>query len=202
MKTILDRMQAEGDLQRDPQAVVDTASLYDFEGNPIQFGNTDPNIIGPDDTAEFSYRTDKDYPDVPLAVKNAEVSFVLPVAKFLASSVNITVIDETLYGKILEALKTRSLFVMMNLHGVKIQEGIARWYGLILVCKRHPVVMVQFKLKLQTDQIGISLVKLWQSAHQRYVKYGDPEGRRLLTREEVSALIVDYLKKEGIVPNL
>jgi hypothetical protein len=191
----------DGALMRDPTAKVDGA-LFDLDGNAIVHGNTNPNIIGPDDKVEFSFRPDTAFPDVPPQVKNAEIRFILPMARFLASSLNITVIDETAYDRILPALKQRSLFVALNLYKVQIADGVATWFGLVMPCKQHWVVLVQFKMKLSTEQIGISQVRLWSAAYKQYFVSGERDLGRFYTREEASAKILNYLKVEGITPDI
>lgn len=191
----------DGALLRDASAKIDGV-LFDLDGNPIAHGNTNPDVLGPDDAVEFSFRPDTAFPDVPVQVKNAEIRFILPLAKFLASSLNITVIDETAYDKILPALKQRSLFVALNLYKVQIHDGVATWFGLVMPCKQHWVVLVQFKLKLSTEQIGISQIRLWSATHKQYFITGDKDLGRFYTREEAGAKILNYLKAEGITPDI
>lgn len=192
-------MVRDGDIAADPKARLDPV-IYDMNGDPIQTGNTDPNVIGPDDTPEFSYRPDNAYPNLPQQVKKAEHQYVLPLAKFVADSIGITVIDDYAYNRVLKALQSRSLFVVMNLYKTVVRDGVAIWFGLVLMCKRHPVVMVQFKEKLATEQVGISLVRCWSAREKKYFIFGDKEGRKFLSREETAALILNYLEKEGILP--
>lgn len=198
-KSVLDLL-ASGQMQKEPNAKFDPR-IYDPATNqPIPMGNSDPNIIGPDDHYEFSFRKPDQYPDVPPQVKTAEVRFILPMAKFIADTINITVIDESAYERILEALRARSLFVLLNVHKTKVSDGTASWFGLILICKRHPVVMVGFKLRIGNELIGISQIRLWDSANERYVIHRHNEG--FYSREEASATILNYLKAEGILPDL
>lgn len=196
---VLDRLRA-GNLIQDPNAKIDR-QVYDLEtGQPIVVGNSDPNIIGPDDKYEFVFRSPDAYPSVPQQVKNAEIRFVLPMAQFLAGTIGITVLDETAYERVLGALRDRSLFVLLNIHKTQVADGVASWFGLILTCKRQPVVMVKFKMHLGSERIGIDHIRLWESAKERFVMFKADEG--FYSREEASALILNYLKTEGVLPGL
>ena len=200
VKTVAE-MVKDGDISADPKAKIDPV-IYDFDGNQVQRGNTDPNVIGPDDNVEFSYRPDNDYPDLPPQVKKAEHQYILPLAQFIADSIGITVIDDYAYNRVLSALQSRSLFVVLNLYKTQVREGVATWFGLVLMCKRHPVVMVQFRENISTEQVGISLMRCWSASEKKYFIFGDREGRKFLSREEASATILNYLKREGILPNI
>lgn len=194
------QMVKDGDVQADPKAKVDT-TLYDFEGNPIERGMPEgSSIIGPDDTPEFSYRPDDAYPEVPPAVKQAEHRYVLPLAKFIADSIGITVIDDYAYNRILTALQSRSLFVVLNLYKTKVRDGVASWFGLVLQCRRHPVVLVEFREHLSTERIGISQVRCWSSKEQKYYIFGERD--KFMAREVAGATILNYLQREGILPNI
>ena len=124
------------------------------------------------------------------------------MAKFIADSIGITVIDDYAYNRVLRALQSRSLFVVLNLYKTHVADGVATWFGLVLMCRRHPVLMAQFKENLSTEQIGVSLARCWSSKEQKYFVFGDREGKKFLSREEVSALALNYLKTEGILPNI
>ena len=198
--SIMDMLDA-GRLSKDPSARIDR-TLYDPTTNkPIDMGNTDPAVIGPDDHIEYSYRNESAYPEVPTQVKNAEVKFILPLAQFLANTIGITVIDETLYEKIILPLRSRSLFVVLNMHKVKVVDGIASWYGLVLMCKRHFLTFVRFKMKLSTEQILIDEIRLWRRDVETYVRHAPTNGK-FFSREEASALILNYLKEEGVLPHI
>lgn len=198
--SVLDLVRS-GRIIQDPQARLDPQIYDPVTQKPILMGNSDPNIIGPDDTYEFSFRSPDAYPDVPPPVKTAEIRFVLPMAKFVADSIGITVIDETAYERVLQALRDRSLFVLLNIHKTKVADGVASWFGLILVCKRHPLVMVRFKMRIATEQVGIDQIRLWEKSGERYVVHRDPNNG-FYSREEASALILNYLKAEGVLPNI
>ncbi len=198
--SVLDLIRA-GRLAQDPQARLDPRIYDPVTNQPIQMGNTDPDIIGPDDTYEFSYRTPEAYPEVPPPVKTAEARFILPMAKFIADTIGITVIDETAYERVLQALRDRSLFVVLNIHKTKVADGVASWFGLVLMCKRHPVVMVRFKMRIATDQIGIDQIRLWERAGERYLVHRE-QGGGFFSREQASATILNYLKHEGVLPEL
>jgi len=198
--SVLDMLTA-GRLAKDPSAKIDKV-IYDPSTNqPVQMGNTDPNVIGPDDHVEYSYRPDSAYPDVPTQVKDAEVKFILPLAQLLANTIGIAVIDETMYEKIIQPLRSRSLFVVLNLHKVKVHDGIASWYGLVLMCKRHFLTFVRFKTRLSTGQIIIDEIRLWRKNGETYVRHAPPNGK-FFSREEASVLILNYLRDEGVLPNI
>lgn len=198
--SVLDLLE-EGKLAKDPMARLDTTVYDPITHKPIEVGNTDPNSVGPDDHIEYSYRSDSAYPDVPSQVKAAEVKFILPLAQFLANTIGITVIDETLYEKIILPLRSRSLFVVLNLHKVKVDSGVASWYGLVLMCKRHFLTFVRFKMRLSTEQIIIDEIRLWHRNGETYVRHAPPNGK-FFSREEASSLILNYLRNEGVLPNI
>ena len=192
----------EGRLAKDPSAKLDPVIYDSRTGKPIQYGNDDPNVIGADSHVDFHVRSDADYPDLPQAVKDAEVRFLLPMAKHIASRLGITVMDEISYEKTLDPIRSRFLFVVMNLKGVTISDGVASWIGVVLMCKRHPIATVQVKLKLSTGQIGIYRVKLWEKKGTRYLMHGDRTGNSFMSREETLALVLNYLNTEGVVPGI
>lgn len=192
----------EGRLAKDPSAKIDPVIYDSMTGKPLQYGNTDPNVIGADSHVDFHVRSDSDYPDLPQAVKDAEIKFLLPMAKHIASSLGITVMDEISYSKTLDPLRSRFLFVVMNLKGVTISDGVASWIGIVLMCKRHPIATVQVKMKLSTGQIGIHRVKTWEKKGNRYLMHGDRTGSSFMSREETLALLLNYLNTEGVVPGL
>jgi len=199
--SVLDMLQA-GQMSKNPQARIDPVIYDPVTNQPIPMGNTDPNVIGPDDQPElFAYRGPAAYPDVPEPIKTAETRFVLPMAQFVSNTLGITVLDETAYEKVLTALRCRALFVVLNLHKAKVEDGTASWFGLLLLCKRHVVTMVRFKLRMSTGQIGIDQVRLWDRSSAQYVVHAGPGGK-LFSREEASALILNYLRNEGVVPNI
>lgn len=178
---------------------IDKRNIVDINGKPLVYGNYDPNILSVDDNPSYAMRKPSDYADVPAEVKKAEISFILPMANFLAKTLGINIIEEKMYEKTLEQLKQRSLFVVLNLEKVQIQQGVAAWYGLILMCKKHPLIMVKFKLQISTGRIGISQCRLWEKDKQRYIVLGDPEQKTLLNREDTASKILNYLRNEGIV---
>jgi hypothetical protein len=178
---------------------IDKSSIVDVHGNPIKYGK-DPNdpTLGPDDNPKFEMRKADDYPNVPPQVKQAEIQYILPMANFLAQSLGINLIDEKLYTKILDPLRQRSLMVLLNLERMQLQDGVAAWYGLIMMCKKHPLVMTKFKLHLGTGRIGIASLRLWSKADQKYIVYGDREQKTFLDRQKTAVQILDYLKMEGV----
>lgn len=181
------------------QTTNDRKNIVDVDGNPIQYGK-DPNdpTLGPDDNPKFEMRKNEDFPDVPLPVKQAEIKYILPMANFLAQSLGINLIDEKLYEKILDPLRQRSLMVLMNLEKMQVAEGVASWYGLILMCKKHPIVLTKFKLHIGSGRIGIASLRLWSRVDQRYVVFGDRDQKAFLDREKTAVQILDYLKTEGV----
>lgn len=173
--------------------------LVDIEGKPLKYGNYDPNIISPDDKPKFEVRSLDDYKDVPNPIKKAEISYILPMANFIAKTVGVDCIQEKTYEKVQEQLKQRSLFVILNLEKIQYKDNVAAWYGLVLTCKKHPVVLVKFKIQLNTGKIGISQCRFWNKDAQKYYIVGDPEQKTFLTREKVTENILNYLRTEGIV---
>lgn len=172
--------------------------ILDHTGKPLRYGNTDPNIVSVDDNPKFEMRKLSDFPDVPQEVKTAEVQYILPMANMLAQALGINIIEEKTYEKVIDSWKQRSLFVVLNLEGVKVSQGVADWFGLIIMCKQHAVAMVKLKLQLSTSRIGITQFRIWRKATQNYLVVGDKEQRKFLNREEVTTQILNYLRIEGI----
>ena len=198
--SVLDLVHS-GRVSKDPSASIDPM-LYGTDGKPLKYGNDDPNIVGPDSDVSFTSRASDDYPDLPRQVKDAEIKFLLPMANHLSSRIGITIIDDISYSKALEALRSRFLFVVLYLNGVRISDGIASWMGIVLMCKRHPVVTVQVKLRIGTGQIGIHRIKTWEKSGKHYLMHGDRSGGSFLSREEATALVFNYLNVEGIIPGI
>lgn len=190
------------------EPAVDTR-LRDLHGNIIEMGmDASSEEIGPDDNPKFGQnkaevhyelRTWDTYQNYPEEAKKAEMSFVLPMANFLSQTFDINLVDEIMYEKILVQLRQRMLFVVMNMHNLKVQDGIAIWDGIVIMAKRHPVTVVRFKLQISTGRIGIAYVKCWNSAEQKYILFGDREQKKLLSRDEASATILNYVEKEGVL---
>ena len=187
--------------------VVVEPQLLDLHGNPIEMG-TPKGEIGPDDNPKFGQskeevhyelRTWDTYKDYPEEAKKAEMSFVLPMANFLSQTFDINLVDEIMYEKIIMPLRQRMLFVVLNMHNLKVVDGIAIWDGIVVMAKRHPVVVVRFKLQISTGRIGIAYVKVWNKSNQTYVLHGDREQKKLLNRDEASTLILNYVEKEGVL---
>lgn len=174
--------------------------IYDPEtGKPIEVGNRDPDVIGPDDYADFSYRPADSDPEVPPQVKNAEIKFIAPMAQFIASTLGITVLDDHSYNKILQSLRDRSLFVVLNIKHTRVEEGVADWMGLCVMVKHTIVAMVRFKMRLTTEQIGITEYRLWSASEQKYYRFKPDNGKLFFDREEVSARILNYFNREGVL---
>ncbi len=174
--------------------------IYDSNGNliPVGIPEDDDSVIGPDHRPKFSMRTLEDHPTVPMEVKQAEQKFIVPFANFLAQSLGISLLDDISYMKVLDVLRQRSLFVVLNLHKVMIQDGISTHDGVILMCHKHPICVVNFKMHIASGKIGIAHVKLWDSANARYVMLGDRTGKELMTRDVASVNILNYLTREGV----
>lgn len=174
------------------------SQIVDHTGKPLKYGNTDPNIISVDDNPKFEMRKPSDFPDVPPEVKTAEIRYILPMANMLAQSLGINIIEEKTYERVIDQWKQRSLFVVLNLEGVKVTQGVADWFGMLVMCKQHAVAMVKLKLQLSTSKIGITQFRVWQKAKQKYLVVGDVEQRKFLNREEVTTQLLNYLRIEGI----
>lgn len=192
-------MIATGRLSTDPSAKIDPTTIVGVDGNPIKTGNYDPNIIGLDSKPSFSYRPLDAYPDHPDQIVNAEHRYVLPLAKFIGDAVGVVPVDEHAYNKVLPAIQSRSLLVVLNQRGLSVDAGVATWFGLVLMCRRHPVAMVQFKEQLATEKVGISQIRLWRSKEARYHIEGSRKSGVWITREVASATLLNYLKQEGVV---
>tara|TARA_R100000656_G_scaffold104176_1_gene76132 strand:+ start:157950 stop:158549 length:600 start_codon:yes stop_codon:yes gene_type:complete len=176
--------------------------LFDMNGKPIKLGNDDPNVIGLDDKFDFVGRGPNSYPNLPDAVKDAEFRFVFPLGQFIAKAIGITLLDDEAYNRVLKAIRSRSVFVVLNLYKCQVREGEASWFGLTVQCKKHPIVLVKFRLRLSTGQIGISQIRFWSSAAQRYEISGDPSGNSFIPREKANAMILNYLNQEGVIPGI
>lgn len=157
------------------------------------------DIIGPDSDVRFEMRSPDDYPELPDEVKKAEIQFILPMANHLAHVLGINVIDEKMYRKILDQLKQRSLFVMMNLHRCVVREGFAEWQSSIIMTKKTMIVLPTFKLQLSTGRVGIINARFWEKANQSYTIIGDKDGRKSIPREVMTTHILNYFNHEGVV---
>lgn len=188
------------EFELDANLKVHPSQMVDIDGKPIRYGK-DPNdteTIGIDDSPQFEMRNFDDYPDVPMEAKKAEIQYIVPMANFLAQSLGINLIDEKMYEKVLGAVKSISLFVLINMAQLVVRNGVAEWFGLIITCKKQPIVLTKFKLQVSTGKIGITQIRFWNSSTLQYVVYGDKEQRKFLNREEVTAQILEYLKREGV----
>jgi hypothetical protein len=61
--------------------------------------------------------------------------------------------------------------------------------------------MVRFKMKLGNETIGIDQLRFWERANERYLVHRQNDGS-FFSREEASASILNYLKTEGVLPDL
>lgn len=160
---------------------------------------SDTTVIGPDHRPKFSFRDMSEYPDYPISMKEIEHKWILPMASHIANTLNITMLDEKMYEKVLPALKSRSLFVVMNMAKARIQNNVADWYSILVMCKKHPLVMVKTRYSIANNGIGIEHIKLWESSIKKYVIHGDREMKKFMSREESTALILNYLNREGVI---
>ena len=147
----------------------------------------------------YEMRTEDTYPDVPNEAKRAEISYILPMANHIAQILKIDMLDEVMYEKTLKQIRQRMLFVVLNMYKLKIQEGLAWWDGVILMCKQHPIVLVRFKMHISTQRIGIAFVKVWNSTKKVYVLHGDKEQKQLMDRNKATKIILDYLERENVL---
>lgn len=175
--------------------------LRDLNGNLLEVG-IDPSrddVIGADHKPIFKFRDMSDYPDYPEKLKEIEFKWVVPLANHVANHMNITFVDERMYEKMTIELKTRFTFVILNLAKVKFVESKAHWYSVIVMCRRHPLVLVKTVYDLNSNKIGIPHVKLWDGKISKFVVYGDKEQKRFLPRNEVATMIINYLERDKIL---
>jgi len=183
---------------------VDPQSVVDLQGRPLQYGNTDPNIIGPDDRVPDllgkSLRDRSKYSELlPQDLFTAEERWVLPFAVSIATILEVDLIDETTYAKIQKQLKEQFIFCVIDLSNPKIQDGIITWAGLKIWCKEVPVCEVMFHLDTKQELVFIRHIRLWEKARQGHVNVGDPNGLRALTREQGATIISNWLANEQIL---
>ncbi len=178
------------------------------EGTRVNVGhNPDPTIIGPDDYAAYEHRKPHELNGVPQALLDAEVKYLLPIARGLAEAIGIDCLQEVQYGNVLEQLRERSVFIVLNVLHNQIDAGIANYHGLIIMCKRHVLVRVACKVHISTGRFGISQVHTWHRdvTHKDggiYMIHGDREGRKPIAHETILPLILDYLESKEKVLTL
>ena len=199
MGETIEDMLKQGDLLADPKQEYKPSELVDLNGKPIVVGTQDPDAIGPDSSVSFSPRSPGDYPHLPPSVIGAEAQYVLPLAQYLANAIGVTPLDDRMYKRVTSEIRSRSLFVVLNMYKASAENGYATWFGLVIMCRNHPLVMVQFKQRLSDRTVGIPQVRLWSRARNMYIIMGDQTERTLISREEASSTILNYLRDEGVV---
>jgi hypothetical protein len=184
------------------------SELYTMSGERIPVGQKDdPNSIGPDDRAAYAPRTEKELVGVPQALLDVEVKHLVPVANQVATAIGITFLQEAQYGNVLTPIRERSVFVVLNVLKAKIDAGVATYHGLVIMCKRHPIVRVVCKCHLETGRFGVAQVHLWnkdpsEPSGGRYYLYGDPEMKKPMPQAELVTLILEYLENRERVLTL
>lgn len=162
---------------------------------------SDPKIIGADDNCVYELRKPDELKDTPPVLVDVEVRELLPLAKLLGQYIGITAMQEAQYGNVLEQIRQRSVFVVLNVLRAKFQDGVAGYTGLIVMCKRHPIVRVNCKVHLATGRFGVANVHLWNKENAEYHIHGDVEGRVPMQASQVVPLIMEYLQNyEGVLP--
>lgn len=155
---------------------------------------SDPKIIGADDNCVYEMRKPEEMKDTPQVLIDIEVRELLPLAKLLGQYIGITAMQEAQYGNVLEQIRQRSVFVVLNVMRATITDGVAYYTGLVVMCKRHPIVMVKCKAHLATGRFGVANVHLWNKAGHEYHVHGDMEGRVPMPAHQVVPLIMEYLE--------
>jgi len=183
---------------------IDPHSIVDVNGNPLKYGNDDPNVIGPDDAPpvlESSFRQRRLYPEhYPEALFLMEENWVLPMAAYLTEHVLglDQLIDETSYRKVQLQLRQRYIFSVIDLSDIVVRDGVVTWEGYKIWCKQWMLASITFRLDIRLNLPSIQSIKLWRSKPEKYVHVGDPQGTKMLTREEAVTVITNYIAMEGI----
>lgn len=178
------------------------------EGKRIPVGEKpDPKIIGPDDHAVYEPRKPDEVKDVPNVLIDVEVKHLLPIARSLGNAIGIACLQEAQYGNVLQQIRERSVFVVLNVLKAKIDSGVAVYHGIVVMCKRHPIVRVVCKCHLATGRFGVAQVHLWHKDVSlkdggEYHIYGDPNGKRPMALEDVVPLVMEYLENREKVLTL
>lgn len=184
------------------------------DGKPLVTGNTDPNVIGPDDSIpnladpsnqiQGSLRNRNLYgsyypEELFLAEKHWCLPFCVYVAEHMIKAVEL--IDELHYNKIQRQLKDQMVFCVMDLSQIHIDDERIAWEGFKIIAKHTIIVGVNFVIRRRerdpAKRIGISHLRVWQSKTQGYALINaGPEG--LITREQASNAIATYFQRENI----
>lgn len=182
------------------------AEIYTLEGERIDVGRkVSPEVIGPDDNVAYVPRTDKELAGTPTVLVDAEVRELLPIARVLAEAIGITAMQEAQYGNVQEQIRERSVFVVLNVLRHKVADGVASYPGLIIMCKKHPIVRVYCKCHIATGRFGIASVHLWSKDITKpgggeYHIYGSETQR--MDPHGVLPLILEYLENREKVLTL
>lgn len=191
-----------------PGEPIDRSQIYDVNGNKLQYGNTDPNVLGPDDNIPVvmkqqtsSLRDRSLYsPLLPPELFAAEATYVLPFANFVAEElVNVNLIDERTYRKLQVQLKQRSIFCVLDISDATVVDRVVTWKGLRLICKDFEVASVTFCLDLASRVCLTRSVRLWLSAKGSYANVGNPSGLVDLGINKAATIIENYLQAERIL---
>lgn len=166
-----------------------------------------PTDIGADDMATYTPRTAQEMSGTPPAIFEAEVRHLVPVANQIATAIGISFLQEAQYGNVIRPLRERSVFVVLNTAKPKIDHGVATYHGLVVMCKRHPIVRVVCKLQIETGAFGVAQVHLWRKDAAipdggTYHVYGDREMRKPIPIHEVTTVILEYLENRERVLSL
>lgn len=160
----------------------------------------DPHMIGPDDRVAYEMRSVDEMKDTPSQLIDVEVQHLLPIATAIARGIGINVLQEAQYGNVLDEIRQRSVFVVLNVLAGKTNDGdVFQYSGLVIMCKKHPIVRVVCKTKVSTGAFGIAQVHTWhkniaiQSGGEYHV-HGDMEGRKPIPTHKVLPLILEYLE--------
>lgn len=158
-----------------------------------------PHIIGADDYCKYEQRTASELQDTPPVLVDVEVKYLLPIAQLLGQYIGITCVQEAQYGNIVPQIRETSVFVVLNVMRPQIQEGVATYHGLVVMCKKHPIVRVVTKCQLSTGKFGISQVHLWNKDVSKpnggvYHLHGDRVGKKPMAYHTVVPLIMEYLE--------
>lgn len=185
------------DEEVDPKQIYSSAT-----GEKLQYGNDDPNVLGPDNPPPVvqarAFRDPHKYPMYPSQVFQAEMEWVLPLAKYLAEHCVVDLIDETSYNKLQKEIRQQFLFCVLDISDLAIHENVATWPGIRIWCKMVPVVEVMCRLDLALNIVTVPYVRVWMQSQKAHAKIGDKTGMKHHTREDVARIVPNYLAQEGI----
>lgn len=182
------------------------AEIYTLDGEKIDCGRKpSPEMIGPDDNAAYVPRTVAELKDTPPELATAEVQHLVPIARAVAHAIGIDCLQEVQYGNVIEQLRQRSVFVVLNILKHRIENGVATYPGLVVMCKQHPIVRVYCRCHLATGRWGVSQVHLWSKDASKpgggeYHIYGSNDKR--METHSVLPLVLEYLENREKVLTL